>query len=56
MAESAPPFDGALHASPILAKGECAERKFPIDSDVKQPRPRSLAAPIASELCEDETL
>jgi hypothetical protein len=30
--------------------------KIPVDSDVKQPTPRVLAAPAASELCEDETL
>jgi hypothetical protein len=29
---------------------------MPVDSNVKQPTPRILAAPAAPELCEGETL
>jgi len=45
-----------LHASPIIATVGCAEREIPVDSNVKQAKPRILAAPAAPELCEGETL
>jgi len=54
LARTNPPL--LLHASPIIATVGCAEREIPVDSNVKQPKPRILAAPAAPEFCEGETL